>query len=220
MSLFNKIRDKLKPEWERPVDHEKELQKIFNRTPGELREAFGDPSVISRTDNLPVYPSVKYLGDAGFHAFMWTQHMEFPAFPRLLNVVSDGCEDVDFLHFKKGVYTSFLASGREFTGRNVWILTNDVDLIDRLARHQFSPTPPWIAYPELGPSIAYSQGEQEYWLLTVWLPFWKALSPQARDLYIEQRSRDALSYMSQQEWDDWVYSIRKNDPEYKQRHDL
>ncbi|HDR9203859.1 TPA: hypothetical protein QDB48_005242 [Burkholderia vietnamiensis] len=220
MSLFNRIRDKFKPEWEKPIDHEKELHKLFKRTPDELHAAFGDSSLLSRVGPFPEYPRVTYLGEAGLHAFVLAQHMEFPAFPRFLSIVSNGREDADFLNFKKGAHTSFVSSDREFTGRNVYLLTNDVDLIDRLAEHQFSPTPPWIAYPELGPSIAYNQGEQEYWLLTVWLPFWNGMSPEGRDLYIENRSSEALSYMSKQEWDDWVYTTRKNDPEYRRREGL
>ncbi|WP_338641081.1 hypothetical protein [Burkholderia pyrrocinia] len=212
MSIFDKIRDKFKPEWEKPIDHDKELQKIFGRLPEDLRRAFGGMSVISRLDNMPKYPSVRYLGDAGFHAFMWTQHMEFPAFPRFLQVVSEGREDVNFMQFEKGGHTAFLASSREFTGRNVYLLTNDVGLIDELARRQFSPTPPWIAYPELGPFAAYTQGEEEYWFITVWLPFWNSLSPSERDAYIDERSKDALSYMSKPQWDDWVATVHR---EYK-----
>ncbi|WP_155644403.1 hypothetical protein [Burkholderia territorii] len=220
MSIFDKLRDKFKPEWEKPVDHDKELQKLFGRLPQDLRQIFGDASAISHTDNLPKYPNVQYLGDAGYHAFMWAQHMEFPAFPRLLKVVSEERQEVNFLQFEKGAHTTLLASAREFTGRNVWLLTNDNDLIDALARHKFSPTPPWIAYPELGPLATYNQGEEEYWFITVWLPFWNHLSPSERDLYINERSKDALSYMSKQEWEDWIYMIRKNDPEYKQREGL
>ncbi|MCA8120078.1 hypothetical protein LGN07_15255 [Burkholderia cepacia] len=212
MSIFDRIRDKFKPEWEKPIDHDKELQRIFGRLPEDLRRVFGDAAVISRLDNLPKYPSVRYLGDAGFHAFVWAQHMEFPAFPRFLRVVSEGREDVNFMQFEKGEHTTFLASSREFTGRNVYLLTNDAGLIDELARHQFSPTPPWIAYPELGPFAAYTQGEEEYWFITVWLPFWNSLSPSERDAYIDERSKDALSYMPNQEWNDWVATVHR---EYK-----
>ncbi|WP_143026254.1 hypothetical protein [Paraburkholderia fungorum] len=136
-----------------------------------------------------------------------------------MNIVREGREDADFLHFKSGTLSSFVAFDTEFSSRNVWLLTNDVALIDSLSHFQFSPTPPWLLYPQLGPFAAYSQGEPEYWELNVWMPFWKSLLPAERDLYIERRSVDALSYMSQEEWDDWVYKVRKNDPEYKERHD-
>lgn len=220
MSLLNRIREKFKPEWEKPVDHEKNLSERFGRTAEELREAFKNPAALSRTGNMPKFPSVTYLGDAGFHAFVWAQNMEGPAFPRFLSVVSTGCEDPDFLRFVRDEFTSFVAFNDEFSSRNVWLLTNDVALIDKLAKIQFSPPPPWVLYPQLGPFTSYNQGEPQYWELCVWAPFWKNLTPAERDLYIERRSVDALSYMSQGEWDDWVYKVRQSDPEYKERHGL
>ncbi|WP_143026253.1 hypothetical protein [Paraburkholderia fungorum] len=66
MSFFSKFRDRFKPEWEKPVDHEKTLSERFGRTVEELREAFKNPAALSRTDNMPQYPTITYLADAGF----------------------------------------------------------------------------------------------------------------------------------------------------------
>jgi hypothetical protein len=220
MSIFGKIRDRLKPEWEKPIDHEKHLSELFKRTPELLRATFANAAIVSRTTSRPTYARVEYLGEHGFHAFIWAQNMEAAAYPRFFNIIRGDSEDEDFRQFKRGQCTSFVAANVEFLARNVYLLTNDIELIDRLALETFSPNPPWIMYPDLGPLTSLNQGEPEYWEMTVWLPFWRSLAPDQRDAYIERRSIDALSYMSAEEWDDWVYATRKNDPEYRQRHGL
>ncbi|TGL68341.1 hypothetical protein [Leptospira kmetyi] len=51
---------------------------------------------------------------------------------------------------------------------------------------RFTIIPPWIVYPESSPSwIGWRQGESENWLLKVWLPFWKELDSEERNLYME-----------------------------------
>ncbi|RFU45343.1 hypothetical protein [Paraburkholderia sp. DHOC27] len=201
------------------MDHEKHLSELFRRTPELLHIIFGN-AVSTRTIRPSSYARVEYLGEHGFHAFLWAQNMEAAAYPRFLSIVRGEGEDQDFRHFRRGEFTSFVATRVEFLGRNVSLLTNDSELLDRLSEVQFSPNPPWIMYPDLGPLASYNQGEQEYWDRHVWTPFWKSLSPEQKDLYIDRRSEAALTYMLPEEWDDWVYSIRRNDPEYKHRHGL
>lgn len=220
MSIFEKIRDRFAPEWKRPIDHEKYLSELFQRTPETLRTVFANSHLVSQTARSPTYPRVEYLGEHGFHAFIWTQNMEAAAYPEFLNIVRGDGEDHDFRHFQREEFTSFVATKVEFLARNAYLLTNDSELLDRLAEVQFSPNPPWIMYPDLGPFTSYNQGEQEYWDRFVWTPFWMHLTPDERDMYIEKRSTAALTYMSPEEWDDWVYSTRKNDPEYRERHGL
>jgi hypothetical protein len=220
MSIFGKIRERFQPEWEKPVDHEKTLSELFGRTPEALHATFSDRAVVLRTDDLPAYPRVEYLGQQGFHAFMWAQNMEATAFPKFYNMVRGDSEDEDFRHFRHGQFTSFVSTNVEFLARNAYLLTNDVGLIDRLSKERFSPNPPWIMYPDLGPFTAYNQGEPEYWDRFVWTPFWSSLTPAERDAYIASRSTEALTYMSREEWAEWVYKIRMSDPEYKPHHGL
>jgi hypothetical protein len=213
MSIFGKMRDRFTPEWKRPIDHEKYRCELFERTPEALRAAFGNSNLVPQTDRSPGYPRIKYLGEHGLHAFMWTQNMEVAAYPKFFNIVCGDDEDLDFLHFQRGEFTSFIAHKVEFLARNVYLLTNDSELLNRLSKERFSPNPPWIMYPDLGPFTSYNQGEPEYWDRFVWTPFWQSLSAEERDVYFANRAEAALAYMSQEEWDDWVYSTRKNDPE-------
>lgn len=212
MSIFGKIRDRFKPEWEKPVDHEKHLSELFKRTPELLRATFGDAAIISRTTTPSTYARVEYLGQHGFHAFIWAQNMEASAYPGFFNIVRGDSEDEDFRHFKRDQFTSFVASDVEFLARNVYLLTNDVELIDRLSQETFSPNPPWIMYPDLGPFASYNQGEPEYWDRFVWHPFWSRLSIEEQDEYLKKRRVQTKEYMSDGEWEDWLQKITSGDP--------
>ena len=46
--------------------------------------------------------------------------------------------------------------------------------------------PPWFRYPRTDPTWGgWRQGTSEAWLLDIWLPFWRALSPAERHAYLE-----------------------------------
>jgi hypothetical protein len=217
MSFLSKIRARIEPKREGAFDHEKFLSQLFNRTPEELHTAFSDASVVDQVDISHTYARVEYLGKHGLHAFIWAQNMEPAAYARFFNIVRSDSDDKDFRHFERGGLTSFVSTENEFLARNVYLLTNDVSLLKRLARLHFSPNPPWIMYPDLGPFAAYNQGDAECWHQSVWIPFWKSLNAEERDEYIHIRSVDALTYMSAQEMQDWISATRKNDPEFRER---
>jgi hypothetical protein len=47
--------------------------------------------------------------------------------------------------------------------------------------------PPWREFPGNDPTWGgWRQGSSEAWLVDVWLPFWRALSPRERDEYLRQ----------------------------------
>lgn len=45
--------------------------------------------------------------------------------------------------------------------------------------------PPWIRYPRSCP-WEYKQGNAEYWLVEVFLPFWQGLTPREREDYLQR----------------------------------
>jgi hypothetical protein len=46
--------------------------------------------------------------------------------------------------------------------------------------------PPWLQFKGAAPSWSgWRQGHSEDWLLRVWLPFWRSLSDEARERYLQ-----------------------------------
>ncbi|WP_407971576.1 hypothetical protein ACJ51O_24845 [Burkholderia pyrrocinia] len=171
-------------------------------------------------DTLTNIPNLWEMHHLGLNAVLLTRHIEIQAFPRYLSLVRRGWEEVRLLHYQDRDFHTFVSFSDELGGRNVHILTNSAELIVDQAKEEFGPPPPWVAWCYYGPFVRYNEGAEEYWAIYLWDPFWKSLTPEARDAYIERHSKDALSYMSAQEWEDWVYSTRKNDPEYRAREGL
>lgn len=213
---------------DRRSSHEKDsdkrltsLEEVFGRQRAVLQQAFSDASVIAGAEKLPTYPARSHLGESGLHAFVQMQNLEPAAVPPFLKMVGEGARDVDFLRFERGACTTFVKlRDYELGGRNVWLLTNDVELLIRLAAAQFGPPPPWLVFPELGPFLTYNQGAPEYWYHGIWQPFWSSLSPEARDIYIDEHAEAALAYMGAEEWEDWIHTTRRADPEYKAQYGL
>ena len=47
--------------------------------------------------------------------------------------------------------------------------------------------PPWVEYERSEPTWSgWRQGPSERWLLDVWLPFWKGLTPEGRRSYLRK----------------------------------
>ena len=50
-----------------------------------------------------------------------------------------------------------------------------------------SPPPPWIKYPGKAPYWGgWRQGESEFWLLNVWLPFWRDVTENERQAFLKK----------------------------------
>ncbi len=49
------------------------------------------------------------------------------------------------------------------------------------------PVPPWVKYPGNEPWWGgWRQGFSEAWLMEVWLPFWKKLSIEEKEKYLQE----------------------------------
>ncbi|MBN3831983.1 hypothetical protein [Burkholderia sp. Ac-20344] len=203
-------------------DARKALEKMFPLPHSfeAMQEAFSQTAHNAALDALHNIQNLSEMGHLGLNAVLLTRHIEIQAFPRYLSLIRRGWEEVRLLHYQDGDCHTFVSFSDELGGRNVHVLTNSAELIADQAREEFGPPPPWVVWCYYGPFVRYNEGAEAYWDAYIWGPFWEGLAPEARDAYIENRSKEALSYMSEQEWEDWVYSTRKNDPEYRARQGL
>jgi hypothetical protein len=46
--------------------------------------------------------------------------------------------------------------------------------------------PPWIAFPASNPIHGWNQGYEEAWKLDVWSPFWRRLSVEEKNAYLDK----------------------------------
>jgi len=192
------------------------LERLFGRSMSDLRALFnsGDSSSTMPSITSPSYPAIQWQGDAGIDAYLHWQNIEIDQFPLYLNAVRDLMHESEtvWMQFSDGKHHALVRYSDELAGRNVHILSNDARLIERLALPRFSPPPPWIFHYEHGPFLSYNQGAPEYWFLHIWLPFWLSLSLEDQSRYLAQQRERTKSYITEEEWADWVYAVKGKDP--------
>ena len=197
------------------------LPHVFGASLSVLEELFSPSSDSLRTEDRPgAYPRVEYLGNIGFNAVLLTQNIEINQFPLYLKVIEESRKEVTFHHYQKDDLHTFVFHDDEFGGRNMRLLTNDVELVKNLTRLGFHPPPPWIVLYELGPYRPASQGNPEYWACYVWDPFWQSLSLEEQDKLIEEWRPRTRAYISDEDWEEgWVYGMRIRDPRFRAREE-
>lgn len=192
-----------------------EFETIFGKTLVQLQNVFSAGPDDLGGEPLPAYPGARFLGELGLNAFGQTHHIEVEQFPRFLNLVRQGRHEVAWLHHNResgGVtYSTLLSSDSRFAGRAVRVLSNDIDLIRAFHAEGFHPPPPWIAWYEQGPFIHATQGDLEYWFLYVWDRYWESLSLAEQDAFLKARRAGTRGYISDEDWEDWLLSIRMRD---------
>ncbi|WP_321873219.1 hypothetical protein [Burkholderia ubonensis] len=175
-----------------------------------LRELFATP-----LDEIQLgYPKVEHLKGLGLEAFLVFFNVDVNAFPACFNLIKQGRGEISYNHFMVDGRHTFFNISEEFCGRNVRLLTNDIDLIKSISKGRFGPPPSWIVWYELGPYCSYTQGNPEHWDSYVWSPYWESLSAEEKDAFIADWREKTKSYISDEEWVDWVYSVRKRDKEH------
>ncbi|RZT42885.1 hypothetical protein EV147_1931 [Cupriavidus agavae] len=136
-----------------------------------------------------------------------TLNIEIEAFPRCINLIRTGRSEFSYHHFTRGSAHTFLTHDDEFGGRNIRLLTNDVDLLESLAISKFGPPPPWVIWYDLGP-VPYNQGDPDFWSAYIWAPYWKSLSAEERDIFLERWRDRTRSYIAEAEWEEWVFKVQ------------
>lgn len=188
----------------------KAIPYTFGISLDELRELFSKP-----LDKIELtYPKSEHFGKVGLQALFVFMNVDTNTFPSLFNLIKQKRNEVSHNHFEADGKHTFLNISEEFCGRNVRLLTNDIDLIQAISERRFGPPPPWIVWYELGPFRPYTQGNPEHWDNYIWSPYWENLNPEERTKFIADWREKTKSYISDEEWSDWVYSVRKRDKEH------
>ncbi|CAG2137999.1 hypothetical protein [Cupriavidus numazuensis] len=193
------------------------LPQVFGESLAALQAVFADTPVDLRGANSPNgYPAKEHLGELGLNAILLTQNIEINQFPQYLKMLGGGRDQVANHHYESDGLHTFIAYDDECGGRNVRLLSNDVELLAKVSTSTFHPPPPWIAWYELGPYRPALQGNAEHWFCHVWDPFWESLSLEAQDKFIEASRLRTQAHISNEDWEEgWVYLVRMRDPRYR-----
>jgi len=99
---------------------------------------------------------------------------------------------------RQGEKAAHFSIRREFGGAVVVMVTNSIELIEKIDALQLEPPPPWIAFPDADPSAMGSlQGSMEYWWDWLFSPFWNAQDAKERESYLER-------YLANEDWVDFL----------------
>ncbi|WP_143134786.1 hypothetical protein [Burkholderia ubonensis] len=197
-------------------EHEAAVVRLFNTSLDALRKTFANTPITLQSTPLPNYPEAVWMGHIGINAFGMTQDIEVEQFPVYFNLVATGNARVGRRRLGcSGATHTFFSSTDRFSGKTVSLLTSDVELIRAVSAEKFNPPPPWIAWYELGSLIHNLQGDAQYWYENVWDRYWESLSLIEQDAFIEARRLSTNSYLTAEQWEDWVESIRMRDKRYR-----
>jgi hypothetical protein len=182
------------------------FQEVFESTPARVKE-----------ECLPEYPGAVWLGNIGVRAFIQTQAIEPDQLHRYMNLIETGRQSTASRHFtskpRDGYLRHVLVSTKsEFSGEMVHLLTDDVELLNKLSAAHFNPPAPWVAFPESGPLIFNLQGDTQYWYERVWDPYWESLNLTEQSSFLTKKKHGGIS-----DWEEWVEAIRTRDPRYREQ---
>jgi hypothetical protein len=89
---------------------------------------------------------------------------------------------------------------RQFGGSVVVMVTNSIELIEKIDSLDLQPPPPWVVFPHADPRTFGSlQGSMEYWWGQLFSPFWNTLDSEERASYLGR-------YCAHPEWADFLSS--------------
>ncbi|WP_423380806.1 hypothetical protein [Burkholderia sp. LMG 32019] len=180
----------------------------------ELRQLF-HVDVIAPAEAICFGSKNKSLEKNGLNAVIHTEEISFEQFPLMVNILKNGRVETSFRLFERSSHgvrrVTMLATEDRFAGKTVRLLTNDVELLRAVAAARFGPPPPWIVWYELGPFQPYTQGDSEYWKNYIWDPYWGSLGVEEKDKFISDWREKTKPYILDEEWVDWVYSVRGRD---------
>lgn len=220
MSYFDKLKRRLKAfsvldQLERQ-DRAK-FEEIFNRSIEDMCILFGMAPSGVLSAHIPSYPKPNYLKDSlGIDAFGMSFDVEVEQYPIFWNRLKQGREEVKPWHFQRevaGAKLHTLINPRSVRcGRDIRLVTNDLDVIHLAASKDFMPPPPWLVWYEAGPSLGmFNQAEPEYWYMTTWQPFWSSLTVEEQTAYLREKRKLTRPYMSEDDWQSWVTLVRLAD---------
>ncbi|WP_321787108.1 hypothetical protein [Burkholderia pyrrocinia] len=194
------------------------IEELFEADLTYLRETFAGTPETLQSESFPDYPGVVWMGGLGVKAFCLTQDIEVEQFPVYVNLVVAGRERMGPRQFvRDGSIHAFFSGVDRYSGKQVSLLTNDVELVRSVSEVGFNPPPPWLAWYELGSLIYNLQGDAQYWYENVWDRYWESLSLAEQDAFVVGRRSSTDAYLSKDEWEEWLDSIRTRDTRYRER---
>ncbi|MEC4775145.1 hypothetical protein [Burkholderia cenocepacia] len=193
------------------------IEQLFEADLEYVRAVFAETPAALRLESFPHYPGAVWTGDLGVNAFYVTQDIEVEQFPIYAKLVRTGRARSGPCQFvRDGALHTFFASVDRYSGKQVSLWTNDVELVRSVSASRFNPPPPWLAWYELGPMTCDLQGDAQYWYENVWDRYWESLSLVEQDAFIGVRLPSAYAYLSEEEWAEWVDAVRTRDALYRE----
>ncbi|KWF02821.1 hypothetical protein [Burkholderia pseudomultivorans] len=194
------------------------IEQIFEADLAYVREVFAEMPAALRSEPFPDYPGAVWTGDLGVSAFYVTQDVEVVQFPIYVNLVVKGRERAGPRQFvRDGSLHTFFSAADRHSGKQVSLLTNDVELVRSVSAAGFNPPPPWLAWYEIGPLILNLQGDAQYWFENVWDRYWESLGLDEQEVFIERQRSSTGAYLSEREWTEWLEAIRTRDVRYREK---
>ncbi|QRR08579.1 hypothetical protein FPJ27_19680 [Burkholderia sp. MS455] len=194
------------------------IEELFEADLTYLRETFAGTPETFQSESFPDYPGAVWMGGLGVKAFYVTQDVEVEQFPVYVNLVAAGMVRVGPRQFARdGSIHAFFSGVDHYSGKQVSLLTNDVELVRLVSAAGFNPPPPWLAWYELGSLIYNLQSDAQYWYEDVWDRYWESLSLADQDAFIDGRRSSAHAYLGKEEWAEWIDAIRTRDARYRQK---
>ncbi|ASL46688.1 hypothetical protein bAD24_III04820 [Burkholderia sp. AD24] len=169
------------------------LERAYATTLTELRQVFeGLPDNLYNA-RLPSYPGARHLGELGINAVLQSQLIETTLLPDFIRILQEDHQQIGDRHYSRT--SSRVGSGGDiyvsaepqFSGQLIKVLTNEVDVLHKLAAANFNPPLPWTLFPELGLPIRVSQGDAQYWYENIWDPYWHSLSTTEQDKFMRDK---------------------------------
>ena len=165
------------------------VERVFGTNIAALRNQFSDRNIelnrlLTRSDHR-----IADLEDVGVHALFYSRAIERHDLDACMGIVRQGRRESAPNRFvretSEGVdLTVFPSVEVWFGGYQINLLTNDVDALHQIDAAEFSPPPPWVAFPNFEPPSVLLQGEQQFWFENVWDAFFQPLTREERAAYL------------------------------------
>jgi hypothetical protein len=210
--MWKRLQELLAPSsLKRESSSDKAFEELFGESFETLQSVFRESLLPRAVEALPAYPRSVSQEKQGLNAVVIQLHIAVSEYARCLSAIRRGYEQVAIMHFQKDTLHSLVTYKDELGGRNIYILTNALELAHALAGLRFGPLPPWELWAHFGPFHSYRQGPEEYWFIYIWEPFWSSLTIEQQDSYFAARRASNREYISDAEWEDWKLRITFGD---------
>ena len=164
---------------------------FFKRDQTDFASHFNAQALPAVSPSLATYPTKKFIGIGGVHAYRLRFHVAEEDAERVVKVLGIYFPQAKTTVVQFGLLTNAdgaavnITATREFGGVVIEIITNALDLMAALDQLQLAPVPPWTAFPKLNPAEYGSLKEPfEYWWSQLWLPYWTTLDEAQRGQYL------------------------------------